>query len=186
MAGGQSRRFGRNKVLEPFHGVPMIERAIAMVRPLCDSLLVVSNDLAPLSHLQATLVRDVIPRQGPLGGIFTALLFSPSPWVFVKAADMPFLVAEVVAEMTRLRHRADVVVPLRNGYYEPLFALYHVRCLPFIQRMLEAGKRQIVKFYSQVRVRTLEESQWRALDPDGLNFENINTIEDFERLQPYR
>lgn len=182
LAGGQSRRFGRNKALEALHGERLLDRALRGLRPWCRTCLVVANDLLPYVAAQATLVRDVVPNQGPLGGILTALLFSPTPWVLVKATDMPFLEPALVERMVPMRSGADVVVPLRDGFYEPLFALYHIRCLPLIAALLERGEKQIVRFYTGVRVARLEEDLWRPLDPAGLTFQNINTLDEFQRI----
>lgn len=183
LAGGQSRRFGRNKALARYHGQRLIDRAIQQLRPLCRAVLVVANDLLPYATVQAALVRDVWPNQGPLGGIFSALFFSPDEWIFVKATDMPFLVPEVVEAMVGLTRGVDAVVPMKGGYYEPLFALYHVRCLPFVAQLLERGEKQVIGFYNRVKLVPLPEETWRSLDPEGLNFKNINTLEDYRQIQ---
>jgi molybdopterin-guanine dinucleotide biosynthesis protein A len=183
LAGGQSRRFGRNKALEEWNGERLLDLAIRGLKPRCQSVLVVANDLLPYVPTEATLVRDILPGQGPLGGIFTALFFSPTPWVFVKATDMPFLIPEVVERMAKLARGVDAVVPVKDGFYEPLFALYHIRCLPLIAQLLERNEKQIVRFYAKAKVAILEQEQWRPLDPGGLNFKNINTPDEFRQIQ---
>lgn len=182
LAGGQSRRFGKNKALEDFHGERLVDRVVDAVNRICEPVFLIANELEPYLSVSAHLVQDVLPRQGPLGGIYTALLFSPTEWVFVKGTDMPFFVPEVVEAMLDLRHQADAVVPLNEKKYEPLFGLYHVRCLSFVQEALARSRRQIISFYPRIRLRVLEEDIWRAHDPDALNFQNINTIYDYRQL----
>lgn len=184
LAGGQSQRFGRNKALEVFRGKRFIDHGLESLRASCDPLLVVANDLAPYYDVRATLVRDVVPRQGPLGGLYTALLYSPHDWLFVKATDMPFLVTELLQLMLQLRPGVDAVVPqYENHYYEPLLALYHRRCLPVIARLLEGTQRKTSAFYRDINVRLVAEKEWRVVDPQGLSFCNVNTMEDREQLQ---
>jgi molybdopterin-guanine dinucleotide biosynthesis protein A len=178
-----SRRFGRNKALEVFRGKRLIDHGIESLRSFCDPIMVVANDLEAYYNVSAALIQDIIPREGPLGGIYTALLFSPHEWVFVKATDMPFLAPELVSAMLKMRERTDLVVPLYNDRYEPLLALYNKRCLPAIVKAIEAGERQIISFYKKVKVKTLAEKDWRAIDPEGRSFWNINTPEDWEKLQ---
>ena len=182
LAGGASRRFGRNKALEPFGEKRLIDHCVESLRQHCDPVLVVANDLAPYHDVHATLVRDVIPHQGPLVGIYTALLFSPRQWVLVKAADMPFWVPELVGLLTGVREGFDVVVPMVADRYEPLLALYRRRCLAAIAATLQEERRRIVDFFRHVKVRTLDESDWRGADPEGLSFCNMNTPEDRQRL----
>jgi len=183
LAGGKSLRFGRNKALEVFQGQSLLENAVESLRRFCDPLLVVANDLTPYFHIRATLVQDVLTNQGPLGGIYTALLFSPHEWIFARATDMPFLVPELVEWMIRLREGYDVVVPVLNDRHDPLLALYSRCCLAPIAVALERGDRKIISFFRKVRVRELPEKEWRTVDPDGLSFRNINTQENLEQLK---
>jgi molybdenum cofactor guanylyltransferase len=183
LAGGKSRRYGRNKALESFQGKGLIEHAVESLYGIGNPILVVANDLVPYFHVRATLVQDVVRDQGPLGGLFTALLFSPHDWVFIKATDMPFLVAELAKMMGTLREGCDVVVPLLNNRVEPLLALYSRRCLPSIATALEKGERKVTSFYRKVKVRELAEEKWRKVDTEGLSFKNVNTPENLEELQ---
>jgi molybdopterin-guanine dinucleotide biosynthesis protein A len=162
----------------------LIDRGLAALKPYCDPLLVVANDLRPYFGLPATLVRDFVPDQGPLMGIYTALMCSPNPWILARAVDMPFFAPSLlVAMMKECKETVEVVVPVVADQYEPLFALYHRRCLGAIRTVLEEARRQIIAFYPRVRVRTFLEAEWRVLDPEGASFANINTIEEWQRLQ---
>jgi molybdopterin-guanine dinucleotide biosynthesis protein A len=182
LAGGRSSRFGRNKAIEIFRGKRLIDWGIDSIRPFCDPILVVANDLSLYFDVHATLVRDILSDQGPLGGIYTALLFSPHDWVFARATDMPFLVPELLTTMLGMRGNFDAVVPLLDGWYEPLFALYHRRCFPLIADVLETDERKIISFYKKIKVREVTERRWRTVDPQGLSFKNVNTPEDLDSL----
>jgi molybdopterin-guanine dinucleotide biosynthesis protein A len=183
LAGGKSLRYGRNKALELFHGRRLLDYAITSLRSFCNPLLVVVNDLKPYLHIQATLVQDILIDQGPLGGIHTALVFSPHEWLFAKATDMPFLAPELVSLMLASKEGFDVVVPMLNDRYDPLLALYSRRCLPPIAATLEKGDRKITMFFRKVRVRELTEKEWRTADPEGISFKNVNTPQNLEELK---
>jgi len=183
LAGGKSLRYGRNKALEVIRGKSLIEHAVASLCRLCDPVLMVANDLTLYLHLRVFLVQDAIPEQGPLGGIYTALLFSPHPWILAKATDMPLLVEDLARMMLTLREGHDVVLPILNDRYEPLLALYSRRCLAPVAAALEKGERKIVSFFPKVRVKVLPEADWRTVDPEGLSFSNINTPQNLEQLQ---
>lgn len=183
LAGGKSVRFGKNKALQPLGGKRFIDRAVESLQSFCDPVMVVANDLETYTGLGVTLVRDIVPRQGPLGGIYTALLFSPCEWVFVKATDMPFLVPELASLLVGLREGFDIVVPLMGAYYEPLLALYSRRCIPALVRQIEnPQERQIITFYKKARVCAVGEDRWRCADPDGLSFRNVNTPSDLAAI----
>ncbi len=183
LAGGRSSRYGMNKSLEIFHGVRLIDRIVESLRPQCEPVLIVANDLSHYYDTRATLIQDVIAQLGPLGGLYSALLFSPNEWVFVKATDMPFLVPGLLEMMTASAEGCDAVVPFTEGRPQPLMSLYHRRCFPVIAEFLEKGERKVAAFYRKIRVRALSEERWRSVDPDGRSFLNINCREDLERLE---
>ncbi|MHC1728761.1 MAG: molybdenum cofactor guanylyltransferase [Syntrophobacteraceae bacterium] len=186
LAGGKSIRFGKNKALQEFRGKRFVELAVESLAPFCGSVMVVVNDLGPYRDLGVTLVRDLIPHQGPLGGIYTALLFSSCDWVLVKATDMPFLVPDLASLIIGAKSGYDAVVPKLGEYYEPLLALYHRRCLPPIARQLETpGERQIVKFFRKIRIRSVPEEEWRKVDPEGFSFRNVNTQSDLAEIDGF-
>ncbi len=183
LAGGKSTRFGRNKALQEFRGKRFVELAVESLGVFCSPVMVVANDLQPYRTLGVTLVRDLIAHQGPLGGIHTALLFSPCEWVLVKATDMPFLEPGLAQLIIGARNGYDAVVPKLGEFYEPLLALYNRRCLPPIARQLETpGERQIVKFFRKIRIRSVPEEEWRKVDPEGISFRNVNTLSDLAEI----
>jgi len=183
LAGGRSLRYGRNKALEVFRGERLVDRAVGALRKYCSPVFLVANDLAPYLDVGANLIRDIVSFQGPLGGVYTALLFSPNPWVAVRATDMPLFVPGMLEGMLRLSAGGvDVVVPRSGDKYEPLFALYHRRCIPAIADALEGPRRDVIGFFAKVRVKHFEEEEWRRLDPAGLSFRNVNTPEDWSDL----
>jgi molybdopterin-guanine dinucleotide biosynthesis protein A len=71
---------------------------------LSRSRFVVANDLEPTRSRTSGYLdsRSGSPYWGSIGGIRTAFISSPHDWVFIKAADMPFLVPELLRTMLDL------------------------------------------------------------------------------------
>ena len=183
LVGGMSRRYGRNKALEAFQGERLIDRQVRTVKSLFPEMMVVTNEPEHYLHLDVTIVRDVIPRQGPLGGIYTGLLFAQGKSVFVAACDMPFIQPAIVKRMVQLAGDYDIVVPEKAAGLEPLHAIYSSRCLPHIRKMLDSQERQVIRFFPKVKVYRLSSEEIGRLDPEGLSFCNINTPDDMERAK---
>ncbi len=181
LAGGKSSRYGGNKVLDTFQGERLVDRCVAQMSRHTRRVMLVANDLSPYYNVRATLVQDILPQRGPLGGVLTALVFSPHDWIFVKAADMPFLSPGLFPLMMDRMGAHDVVVPVNNGHYEPLAALYHRRCLAAVLRTLRRGEHRVAASYKKLKVGVLTERHWRRIDPDGMSFININTRHDKSR-----
>ena len=77
LAGGMSRRLGRNKAVEPFQGEPMVRRVIHRMGKIASNVIVVANDDERVTELDlpdnVTPVIDEYPGKGSLGGIYTGL-----------------------------------------------------------------------------------------------------------------
>ncbi|MGE5310696.1 MAG: molybdenum cofactor guanylyltransferase, partial [Nitrospirota bacterium] len=172
LAGGKSRRFGRNKSLEFFQGERLIERQVRTLRSLFPEVMIVTNTPELYLDLDVTIVQDIIPGLGPLGAIYTGLLFARGGSIFVTAVDMPFIQPEVIRRMMELLPGHDVIVPRLGDYLEPLHGMYSSRCLASVKRMLDRDELQVVRFFPSVKMAYLDEEEIRRLDPKGLSFFN--------------
>ena len=185
LAGGLSRRLGRDKALVSISDQPLIQRVIERVEQLSQEIVVVVADQNRAADLplakEHRVVLDRYPGTGSLGGIFSGLDAASNGWTLVVACDMPFLNLALLRRMMALTEDADAVVPLIDGRPEPTHALYSKACLPFIEPRLISGDLKISGFYDQVRVRYLSEEDVAALDPEFLSFFNVNTPEDLDR-----
>lgn len=193
LAGGQSRRMGRDKAFVPFGGRPLIERALETLDRRFDDVLVVANDLERYAYLGRRVVADLRPGAGSLGGIYTAVALGTSEaasHVFVCACDMPFideaLIDLLLAEAGRdeAEGAPDVVVPEDPGAPEasaglhPLCAVYGRRTLPAIERRLAEGRLKVIGFYDDVRVRRVGPSALARAGVPSHALMNTNTPED--------
>lgn len=187
LAGGRSRRLGRDKAVEPFGGQPLIRRVIERVTTLADEIVVVVADTArgqalPLD-VDHRLAVDIYPEGGSLGGIFSGLSAANTDWGLVVACDMPFLSVPLLERMLELRGDSNAVVPQPGAFPEPTHALYSRACLPHIEARLQARDLKISGFFDDVRVRYLDEGEVRRFDPELLSFFNVNSTEDLARAR---
>lgn len=185
LAGGLSRRLGRDKAVEPIGGEPLIRRVIRRLGAVAPRIVVVVNSeergrALPLPPECAAAV-DIYPDAGSLGGIFTGLSAAGSDWGVVVACDMPFLNADLLSAMFDARDGCDAVVPTLDGRPEPTHALYSKACLPHIERRLQSDDLKIARFFDDVNVRYFAQEEVDALDPGRLSFFNVNTPADLDR-----
>ena len=186
LAGGLSRRLGRDKAIERIAGdEPLIARCVRRLAPLVGEIVVVVNtaergEMLPLPP-EVKVAVDVYPDSGSLGGIFTGISAIGREWGVVVACDMPFVNADLVGHMVGLRAGQDAVAPMIGGRAEPTHALYSKACLPHMERRLQAGDLKITRFYDDIRVRYVEEDEVDRFDPERMSFFNINTAADLSR-----
>jgi molybdopterin-guanine dinucleotide biosynthesis protein A len=182
LAGGQSQRMGRDKALLELEGQTLIARVLDRLSPLCDELIVSTNDVELYNGLPAQIVPDVFPGWGALGGIHAGLMAMRNERAVVVACDMPFINLSFLRYMTVMSPGYDVVVPQLGDYYEPLHAIYSTTCKEPVTQLLSEGPRRVVDLYSRVRVRKVTAAEVRLFDAE-LSFFNVNTPEEWAEVQ---
>jgi molybdenum cofactor guanylyltransferase len=181
LAGGQSRRMGRDKALIDFRGRPIIAHVIDTLRALTNDIVVISNRSDLYHPWEARVVPDYDPPCGPLGGIAAGLQAMESELAIVVACDMPFLNVSLLRWLIDQAADYDAVVPRTGEEFEPLHAVYRRTCNhPIVQRIMQ-GDRRVISFFADVRLRPIEEAAWRVIDPDGRSLVNLNTPGDLNR-----
>jgi molybdopterin-guanine dinucleotide biosynthesis protein A len=183
-AGGKSARMGgRPKALMSVGGRRIIERVLDVLREVTDDLLIVTNTPDAYGSLGLSMVPDVFPDHGSLGGIYSGLRAAPGEAAFTVACDMPFLMPEVARLVIDRASLADVVVPISGGRAETLHASYAKSCLGPIERKLREGRLKVAGFFDEVRVLAIPEEEVARLGRPDLVFMNVNTPDELARAQ---
>lgn len=180
LAGGRSRRMGREKALVDFDGQPLVKRVADRLARVADPVLVATGNPGRLGHLGYQELADVASGCGPLGGLVAGLEASPHELVAVVAVDMPHLSPELLELLVSVRRGEDAVVPLGSTGLEPLHAVYSTSALPSMREALARGRYGLQQLLSHLRVREVPASEWAAATVDPRFAFNINRPEDLE------
>lgn len=191
LAGGLSRRMGRDKLPLTVGGRPIIRRAYDALSACCEEVIpVIHGPQAPPGLPEdASVVRDLRSGcdegLGPLAGLEAGLHHARYHRVFVAAGDMPFLPEELVRHMLgRLGDGALAVVPRRGHRWEPLCAAYAREALVYAGRALDEGVRSLHGFLSTLpRVEEVGEDELRRFGEPELLLMNVNSPEDLARAR---
>ena len=181
LAGGQSRRMGRDKALLPLGGQTLIERVLTAAHPLGYPRLVV-GDPAAYAHLKLPILPDHRPKLGPLGGLYTALSTTAAP-VLLLACDLPFLTPDFLRHLVGRRGPHQAVVPHTATGLQPLCALYEPSCLAAIEAAIQADQLGMRDLLSNLSLDLVREKDWRPYDERGLLFANLNAPAEYQRAQ---
>ena len=184
LAGGRSRRMGRDKAFLAVGGRSIIEWILMRVEPLTDDLLISTNSPEKYAQFGWRTVTDIYPDKAALGGIYSVIEAARHDHVLVVACDMPFLQVDLLRYMIDLAPTADAVVPLLDfAQPEMLLAVFNQSCSLAIKSRLLSNRLRIADFLGHVTVRYVERSEVARLDPNFLSFVNINTPEDWQKAQ---
>jgi len=175
LAGGASRRMGRDKAGLAFLGLPLAVRVVERLRPCARRIIVVTNGGAPYLPPGISVVPDVYRGRGPLGGLHAGLAASDAELNLVAACDLPFASASVARYLAARLGAADAAVPVVGGRPQPLHAVYRRRCLATAEEQLQAGRVSLLGLLERLDVRWVGEEELQALGDPGLVFLNVNT-----------
>lgn len=187
LAGGESRRMGRDKATLPYpgsrpgssSGTTMVEHVLGVVSQRCDPVFVMAAQGQPLPALRATILRDENHGLGPLpatGRGLRAAAEAGAQLAFVCAVDMPLLSPELIDDLVRLavKTHAEVVCPW-DGRSHFLAAVYRSDLAGRIDALVAAGERRM-----SALVDASDAQQMVLSDPRALA--NVNTDTDLRAL----
>ncbi len=174
LAGGASRRMGRDKATMPHPvrpGLSMVEHTVAVLARRCSPIFVMAAPGQALPPLDAGIaapdvhiIRDEIRGVGPLlatGRGLRAAASAGRDRAFVSAVDMPYLSVELLDEL--VGHRgADVVLPW-DGRDHYLAGIYRTGLAGDIEALVAAGKRSMRALTESVFTQRVVLSRQRAL-----------------------
>jgi FdhD protein len=186
LAGGDSRRMGTDKSGLMVDGQSFVQRIASEIRAVTPSVNVVGKapSFEPGSPKRFTIVPDVYPRWGALGGVHAALSACNATWAMVVACDFPCVTSDLFLRLTSFREDWEAVAPIQDdGIPQPLCALYRVvPCLDRAEQLIKSGERKPMALLQSVLTRWVSFNELSDLDGAGHFFDNINTPEDYTRI----
>ncbi len=165
LAGGRSRRMGRDKALLAFGGGTLLQHQVRLLEPLCVRVVVSG------AYPGFDCIADARPDAGPLAG----LLAAGTVWrgaVLVLPVDMPLMSAEALAELAQAAQAAYF-----DGYPLPAFFPDAVALAAAAETLLAGDDRSVRALHRKLGSRTLPVR-------DSAVLANANTPADWRRLTP--
>jgi molybdenum cofactor guanylyltransferase len=180
LAGGTSRRMGRDKAFLELNGRPLIQIVVNRMADVCAEVLIVARNAERYAGLGVPVVEDRFPGVGVLGGLHAGLGAATSDLSLAVGCDMPFLNPDLLRAFAAWAEGYDVALLRRGTETEPLHAAYRRTCLPAIEAAIRAGTRRIITFFPQVDVRYVAPEEVTPFEPRFESFRNVNTPEEWE------
>jgi molybdopterin-guanine dinucleotide biosynthesis protein A len=189
LAGGESRRMGRDKAFLPWGDTTLIEHLLERLRPVTDEVIVAVNpalsrkggvkDARAFRHLKARVVEDCVPDAHALGGLYTGLRAASHEVCFVCACDVPFLHPALIRFLIKQAEGYDAVIPRTPTGIQPLSAVYRKSALLAIKDQLHQQQFTLARLAERLRVHIVKAETLHRFDATGLSFLNVNTPEEY-------
>jgi molybdopterin-guanine dinucleotide biosynthesis protein A len=192
LAGGFSKRFGRDKGLIELNGKPLVLHVLERANRTVEEIVVVVSSSAqrgkfePLLGQNAHLVVDDQRTQSPLVGASTGFKCVEGKYSLLLPCDTPFLSSQVASLLLDLCVGRNAVIPRwPNGYIEPLQAAYHTEsALKAVETTLDRGRLDFQSMIDNLsRVRFLSTLVLKQIDPELTTFVNVNTPDSLKEAE---
>lgn len=176
LAGGDSKRMGRDKASLPLEGKSLLQRVVDSVQPLFAQTLVSVRQ--PRAEVSLPQICDTQADGGPLVGLISVLEKIETPWAFVVACDMPFVMPAMITRLAGYRIGHQAVVPMAEGHAQPLAAFYARSALPLLQASLAGGEKSLTRALQLLDVRYVAAEKLVQFDPQLRSFFDLDTPQD--------
>jgi molybdopterin-guanine dinucleotide biosynthesis protein A len=179
LAGGESRRMGRDKAFLSILGQTLIERMIARAREAGAEEVFISGRAGRVyPDLGIPVLYDREPGLGPLAGIERALDATTTHFLLVLAVDLALMNRRVLDKMASHCDTLTGVLPwLENEGLQPLAAIYPRRCSE-IARGLLARHRLAARDFAEACLLERAVKRWPVPPEAEHAFSNWNEPSD--------
>ena len=181
LAGGKSRRMGRDKGKINYHGMPQREYVHSMLDDLCDTALL---SCRPEQNSDPDLfgmpmIFDSFSGLGPFGAILSAFRKNPNTAWLVVACDLPLLDEATLKFLISHRNPSTLATAFHspdNEFPEPLITIWEPRSYSVLLSFLAQG-------YSCPRKVLINSEVELLTAPDTRALTNVNAPSDLENIQ---
>lgn len=180
LAGGKSTRMGQNKALMTINEKRFIDR-IADELGSFSQVLISAAQKGDYEDTGLPIVYDEHKDIGPIEGICQILRAAKEDYVFICAADMPFVTKELVSYMAEfISSDYDCYVMMDEQHIHPLCAIYSRKILDVIEKQIaEGGSYRLMNILNQVRTKYIK-LEYTCFDKRVVK--NINTRQEYQKL----
>jgi len=185
LAGGQSKRMGKDKLFLEFDNKKLIEHTIDKVKKYLKKVIIITNqDNEFFSKNNLTIVKDCIEGQlGPLVGILSAMKWakenlSKCSWIATFPCDTPFFPESIIESFIKESKKKEslILCASSHGRKHNIFGLWSLDLYDKLKDDLINKKvRKVQDWTEKNKIKNLE-FKFKDYDP----FFNINTEEDLE------
>ena len=174
LAGGKSSRMEQDKGLMLFDGKPMIEYSIALLKPMVDELLIISNN-SDYEKIGYPVYADLVTDKGPLSGLYTGLYYSSTETNIVLSCDVPFVPEELMSFLLSSHQNNQITIPENNGRTHQLIGVFSKSCEANFALSLEKDELKLLDAFKNLNLNVVDANQF-----DAQLFKNINSPSDLD------
>lgn len=180
LAGGENSRFGSNKAMAVWQEETLLQRALDLLQPFCREVFI-GGDAPEYEPLAETALADSIAGLGPMGGIYTALTHTYTPYLLFLTCDMPLMNTALLERLLSAEPFREMTLWERPGGTLQFFPLLLTRSLqPLISYKIQQRDLSLRSLLKEATSRFIP-----IHHQEEKYFLNVNQEEDLEEMENY-
>jgi molybdenum cofactor guanylyltransferase len=186
LAGGRAQRMGGiDKGLIHFHDKPLIESAIAKLKPQVQTIVINANrNITKYAGYGYPVIMDETPDfSGPLAGFSVGLKACKTPYLLTSPCDSPLLPSNLAELLSTEMERGDFQLVYASSkevdgkvWAQPVFCLMRANLQDSLASFLLKGDLKIDRWFKELHSSTV-------IFDDPQVFANVNTPEELKFLE---
>ncbi len=158
LIGGRSSRMGHPKhLIRGKNGMTWLEHTVGLLEPFAEQVVLSGPGEVPASLNHLVRLPDLPDVAGPLTGILAAMRWQPASCWLLLACDMPNVSSQALQWLMKQRRAGSWgTVPRlqKNGFVEPLLALYEPQSKHYFEALRFSGCLRISRVAQRAKIST--------------------------------
>ncbi|MCK5126068.1 MAG: molybdenum cofactor guanylyltransferase [candidate division Zixibacteria bacterium] len=177
LAGGLSRRMGRDKLFVQINGRTVIENIINLCRAYFTDVTISANDAMKFEAFKVKVIPDYPNAQGPLGGIMSSLVDcrETHDTCFITAADLIDVDGQLIESLLKNYRDEEYFGVRERDFLQPLCGIYSISALPTLISCVESIDFRAIK--------AIEKLRNNSIPPTSEHWRNLNNMADLEMAE---
>jgi len=185
LAGGKSKRMGKEKALLHIGEKTIIEILVERLKSLFPNIILSTNNPESFTFLKIRMVEDFYKNVGPLGGIHAGLTESETEKNFIISCDLPLMSTELIDYICNYKTDKKIIVCKTGDYIEPTFGIYSKEIVEELEVILNLNLQyglqpkdiSIQNAIEKIGAEIIDATKLPFYNEDA--FYNMNTFEDY-------
>ena len=184
LAGGRARRMGGvDKGLIGLNGKPLVKHVGDALAPQVDEVIINANrNRAQYRRFGFAVVDDARQGfEGPLAGMYAALIAAKHDWLLTAPCDGPLIAADYAIKMYDAAQATDAPLAIANDgeRMQPVYSLIHRDLADDLANFLTGDDRKIDRWQNRHAFAAVD---WRDAQSMFINVNTPEQLAECERL----
>ena len=175
LIGGKSKRFGSTKWKVKLGSKSVIEHIWSASSEFKFQYLIGKSKPKGIKKM---FIEDLYDVQAPIIGLVSSIKSSKTDWILLLSCDLPLLNKDSLRSLWKSRgEKYDAVIPIVNGYRQPLCGLYRKRIKKELDMYIAKKNLSLNFFLESINCNFI------CISDNEQRFINMNTKEDFNKIE---